>query len=604
MKTIKEKPAVGKPWTLDKNVRMPPAAMRKAIERARDRAQEQTEQQNQSSSNYAIDRAEKMTTDAVRMVGDGAKDILRPKDRSFDTERYAQEPAGKQAQQQNASCQSASRRRTSQYSERASAERSASEASQRAARQSAAKQAQQTASETQRAAIKTADRAVKASKQATKAAAKAAEKTANAIKTAEKASVKTAQAAGKATAKGTQAAAQRAQAAARAAAQAARVAAKLMVTVAKAVAKAAAAMAKAAAAAAKALVAWIAAGGWVVVLIIIAVGAVAAILCTAFGVFFSDEADPGKLKAAIVDINTDFSNDLQARIDSLSTSGYDAVNVIYEGDFDGDSFMVNNWTDVLGVYAVKTTTDEAAGDEVLTVTPEKQQVLASTFLDMNTVNIRTEVETNTTTIIVDGEEVEETTTTLNIFIDIQSMTYLEGAGLYVFDEGQMKILEELMSPQYYSFFAELIDVDIYGGLTAADFATLVNDLPTGTKGGAIAQAAISKVGTPYSVMDCSDLSQYAYAQAGVSIPGTSVTQAQYCYNNGYTIAASSLQPGDLIFWSKTVCSCGRWNEVHHVGVCIGNGRIVDASSSKGRVVLRDLWSSTNWQIVMYARPHV
>lgn len=604
MKTIKEKPAVGKPWTLDKNVRMPPAAMRKAIERARDRAQEQTEQQNQSSSNYAIDRAEEMTTDAVRMVGDGAKDILRPKDRSFDTERYTQESVGKQTQQQSASRQCASRRRTSQYSERASAERSATEASQRATRQSAAKHAQQTANKTQRAAIKTADRAVKASKQATKAAAKAAEKTANAIKTAEKASVKTAQAAGKATAKGTQAAAQRAQAAARAAAQAARVAAKLMVTVAKAVVKAAAAMAKAAAAAAKALVAWIAAGGWIVVLIIIAVGAVAAILCSAFGVFFSDEADPGKLKAAIVDINTDFSNDLQARIDSLSTSGYDAVNVIYEGDFDGDSFMVNNWTDVLGVYAVKTTTDEAAGDEVLTVTPEKQQVLASTFLDMNTVNIRTEVETNTTTIIVDGEEVEETTTTLNIFIDIQSMTYLEGAGLYVFDEGQMKILEELMSPQYYSFFAELIDVDIYGGLTAADFATLVNDLPTGTKGGAIAQAAISKVGTPYSVMDCSDLSQYAYAQAGVSIPGTSVTQAQYCYNNGYTIAASSLQPGDLIFWSKTVCRCGRWNEVHHVGVYIGNGRIVDASSSKGRVVLRDLWSSTNWQIVMYARPHV
>lgn len=594
MKTIKEKLAMGKPRTLEKNMRMPPAAM----QRARDRAQEQTEQQNQSSSNYAIDRAEEMTTDAVRMVGDGAKDILRPKDRSFDTERYTQESVGKQTQQQSASRQCASRRRTSQYSERASAERSATEASQRATRQSAAKHAQQTANKTQRAAIKTADRAVKASKQATKAAAKAAEKTANAIKTAEKASVKTAQAAGKATAKGTQAAAQRAQAAARAAAQAARVAAKLMVTVAKAVAKAAAAMAKAAAAAAKALVAWIAAGGWVVVLIIIAVGAVAAILCTAFGVFFSDEADPGKLKAAIVDINTDFSNDLQARIDSLSTSGYDAVNVIYEGDFDGDSFMVNNWTDVLGVYAVKTTTDEAAGDEVLTVTPEKQQVLASTFLNMNTVNIRTEVETNTTTIIVDGEEVEETTTTLNIFIDIQSMTYLEGAGLYVFDEGQMEMLEELMSPQYYSFFAELIDVDIYGGLTAADFATLVNDLPTGTKGGAIAQAAISKVGTPYSVMDCSDLSQYAYAQAGVSIPGTSVTQAQYCYNNGYTIAASSLQPGDLIFWSKTVCSCGRWNEVHHVGVCIGNGRIVDASSSKGRVVLRDLWSSTNWQIVM------
>ena len=108
MKTIKEKLAMGKPRTLEKNMRMPPAAM----QRARDRAQEQTEQQNQSSSNYAIDRAEEMTTDAVRMVGDGAKDILRPKDRSFDTERYTQESVGKQTQQQSASRQYASRRRT------------------------------------------------------------------------------------------------------------------------------------------------------------------------------------------------------------------------------------------------------------------------------------------------------------------------------------------------------------------------------------------------------------------------------------------------------------------------------------------------------------
>lgn len=168
----------------------------------------------------------------------------------------------------------------------------------------------------------------------------------------------------------------------------------------------------------------------------------------------------------------------------------------------------------------------------------------------------------------------------------------------------MEMLEELMSPEYYSFFAELINVDIYGGLNTSDFANLVNDLPTGTKGGQIAQAAISKVGTPYSVMDCSDLSQYAYAQAGVSIPGTSVTQAQYCYNNGYTISSSALQPGDLVFWSKTSCRCGRWNEIHHVGIYIGNGRIVDASSKNGRVVLRNIWSSGNWPIVLYARPHV
>jgi len=604
-KTIKQKPPGGKPRTLTKTVRMPPAAMRTAAERARERTQDQAEQADDSASNYAVDRslemakgsAEALTMDAARVVGDTAKEVLRPDTRKPDVNRYeSTETDSSQRPQQAARQKYAKERRNPQYFQRPSAERAASEPAQQAARQSAAKKAQRSASEARRAATKTVDKAANAPKRVTNAGIKTAEATAKTVKTAQTAAVKTAQA--------SKTAARGAQAAARAAVQAARVAAKVAVTVAKAVAKAAAAMAKAVAAAVKALIAWIAAGGWVVILIIIAVGAIAAILCSAFGVFFSDEADPGKLKQAIVDINTDFTNDLQAQIDSLSAGGYDAVNVIYEGDFDGDSFMVNNWTDVLGVYAVKTTTDETAGDEVLTVTPEKQAILKTTFNDMNTVNIRTETETTTTTIIVDGEEVEETTATLNIYIDIQSLTYLEGAELYNFDEDQMEMLEELMSPQYFSFFAELINVDIYGGLTIGDFANLVNDLPAGTEGTAIAQAALSKVGTPYSVMDCSDLSQYAYAQAGVSIPGTSVMQAQYCYNNGYTISSSALQPGDLVFWSKTSCRCGRWNEVHHVGVYVGNGRIVDASSAKGRVVLRNIWSSANWPIIIYARPHV
>ena len=597
-KTIKQKPPGGKPRTLTKTVRMPPAAMRAAVERARERTQEQAEQQQESSSNYAVDRAGEMATDTVRIVGDTAKEALRPDNHKPNTARYESAEADSPQQSQQATRQKyAKERRNPQYSQRPSAERVASEPAQQAARQSAAKQAQRSASEARCAVIKTVDKAAKAPKRAAKAGVKTAEATDKTVKTAQTAAVKTAQA--------SKTAARGAQAAARAAVQAARVATKVAVTVAKAVAKAAAAMAKAVAAAIKALIAWIAAGGWVVILIIIVVGAIAAILCSAFGVFFSDEADPGKLKQAIVDINTDFTNDLQSQIDRLSAGGYDAVNVIYEGDFDGDSFMINNWTDVLGVYAVKTTTDETAGDEVLTVTPEKQAVLKSIFEDMNTVSIRTETETTTATVTNPaGEEVEETAVTLNIFIDIQSLTYLEGAELYSFNEDQMEMLEELVSPQYYSFFAELINVDIYGGLTIGDFANLVNDLPAGTKGTAIAQAALSKVGTPYSVMDCSDLSQYAYAQAGVSIPGTSVTQAQYCYNNGYTISAAALQPGDLIFWSKSSCRCGRWNEVHHVGIYIGNGRIVDASSAKGHVVLRDIWSSANWQIIMYARPHV
>ena len=598
MKTVKEKPPGGKPRTLQKNVRMPPAAMRAAADRMRDRTQEQAEQQQESAANYAVDRSSEIVTDTVRVVGDTAKEVLRPDSRKPNATRYeSAETEAPHSSQQAARQRYARERRSPQYSQRQSAERAAFEPAQQAARRSAAKQAQQTASAARRAAIKTADKAAKTPKRTAQAGVKTAKASVKTVKTAQTAAAKTAQA--------TKAAARGSQAAAKAAVQAARVAAKAIAAAAKVAAKAAVTVAKAVAGAAKGLIAAIAAGGWVVIVIIIAVGAVAAILCSAFGVFFSDEADPGKLKQAIVDVNTGFTAGLQSEIDRLSAGGYDAVNVIYEGDFDGDSFMVNNWTDVLGVYAVKTTTDKTAGDEVLTVTPEKETILSSTFNDMNAVDIRTETETDTTTTTnADGEKVEETTVTLNVYISIQSLTYLEGAELYSFDEYQLELLEELMSPQYYSFFAELIDVDLYGGLTASDFANLVNDLPAGTKGGAIAQAAIAKIGTPYSVMDCSDLSQYAYAQAGVSIPGTSVTQAQYCYNNGYTISSSALQPGDLVFWSKTSCRCGRWNEIHHVGIYIGNGRIVDASSKNGRVMLRDIWSSGNWPVVLYARSHV
>lgn len=385
-------------------------------------------------------------------------------------------------------------------------------------------------------------------------------------------------------------------------AHAAKAAAKAIVTAAKALAKVAAAAAKAVAAALKALIAWIAAGGWVVLLVILAVAVIVLVLGSAFGIFFSDEVNNGRLKQAIVDTNAQFTADIQAEIDRLSSGGYDAVVVSYDGDYDGDGAMVNNWQDVLAVFATKNMYE---GQELLEFDDAKAAAMALVFNHMNETHIDTRVETETTTTVVDGEEVTETFSTLYINISIESMTYLEGADLYRFDDEQRDMLEQLMSQEYNALWADLLDVDIYGGLTYTELMEISNNLPTGTRGGSITDAALSKLGTAYSVMDCSQLTQYAYAQVGVSLPRTSVEQAKYCYNNGYAISRGQLQPGDLIFWSKA-CSCGRWNEIHHTGVYIGNGKIVDASSSKGRVVLRNLWGEdgSTWKIVLYARPHI
>ena len=99
---------------------------------------------------------------------------------------------------------------------------------------------------------------------------------------------------------------------------------------------------------------------------------------------------------------------------------------------------------------------------------------------------------------------------------------------------------------------------------------------------------------------------WAYNQAGIDIPTTSVEQARYCQENGRNVGRSELQPGDLVFWSKTTCGCGRWNEIHHVGIYVGNNQVIEASSSKGCVVMQKLWGldGGKWQVYSFARPGV
>ena len=63
-------------------------------------------------------------------------------------------------------------------------------------------------------------------------------------------------------------------------------------------------------------------------------------------------------------------------------------------------------------------------------------------------------------------------------------------------------------------------------------------------------------------------------------------------------------PGDLVFWRNRRCTgCGRWNEIHHVGIYAGNGKVIEASSSRGCVVIRELWSKKSYPVFMYGRPY-
>ncbi|MGW4544275.1 NlpC/P60 family protein [Streptomyces chartreusis] len=113
--------------------------------------------------------------------------------------------------------------------------------------------------------------------------------------------------------------------------------------------------------------------------------------------------------------------------------------------------------------------------------------------------------------------------------------------------------------------------------SAADRVDLGNTGSASGRAMAAFQAAQSQIGKPYvygatgtASYDCSGLTSWAYAQAGVSIPRTSQAQA----NAGTRLSMGELKVGDLVIF---------YSDLHHVGFYAGNGQVLHAPRS-GTVV--------------------
>jgi cell wall-associated NlpC family hydrolase len=96
--------------------------------------------------------------------------------------------------------------------------------------------------------------------------------------------------------------------------------------------------------------------------------------------------------------------------------------------------------------------------------------------------------------------------------------------------------------------------------------------------------AFSQLGVPYrwgatgeGYYDCSGLALRAYAQGGVALPRTSREQ---WYAGARVLNPDDLQPGDLVFFAHDLADPG---SIHHVGIYIGAGNMIDAPH-KGAVV--------------------
>ena len=360
---------------------------------------------------------------------------------------------------------------------------------------------------------------------------------------------------------------------------------------------------RAIAAAAEKLAAAIGAGGAAAVSVVVVILLVGMLFASPLGILFAGE-DTGteiKIPDAVATLNGEFTDEIY-RI--MEDHPYDELDM-QEGM---EAAMLQNWRNVLAVYAVKVSTDEEHGLDVMTMDEEKLQLLREVFFDAN------KLVYELTTSIVDGAQ----KTILHISLQIKDA--MQMADEYGFTDQQREMLEELLKPDYDDIFLSLIgnyqpDDTPIGPVDISDIqGTLPDDLDPLREsivltayqllgkvtyfwgGKSLVLGWDSRWGTPTTVtapgsgstgkvlpfgLDCSGFVDWTFynATSGAYLPGRgggAASQHGYCTN----IAWSDALPGDLVFYADD----------SHVGiVCgydsVGNILVIHCSGGQNGVVV-------------------
>ncbi len=356
-------------------------------------------------------------------------------------------------------------------------------------------------------------------------------------------------------------------------------------------------------AAAEKLAAAIGAGGAAAVSVVVVILLVGMLFASPLGILFAGE-DTGteiKIPDAVATLNGEFTDEIY-RI--MEEHPYDELDM-QEGM---EAVMLQNWRNVLAVYAVKVSTDEEHGLDVMTMDEEKLQLLREIFFDANKLEYELTIRT------VDGERI----TTLHIYAQIKDA--MQMADEYSFTAQQREMLEELLKPDYDDIFLSLIgnyqpDGTPIGPVDISDIqGTLPDDLDPLREsiiltayqllgkvtyfwgGKSLVLGWDSRWGTPTTVtapgsgstgkvlpfgLDCSGFVDWTYynATSGAYLPGRgggAASQHGYCTN----ISWSDALPGDLVFYADD----------SHVGiVCgydsVGNILVIHCSGGQNGVVV-------------------
>ena len=240
-------------------------------------------------------------------------------------------------------------------------------------------------------------------------------------------------------------------------AQATRMTARSAAVTAKSAARSVSAAAKGAVAAARSLAAAIAAGGWVVIVIVLVIFMAGMLIASPFGIFFADGSnapDAISPSAAVAQIN----GELADRLADLQEDGpYDRVEV--QG-------RPPAWADVLAVFAAKTAGAED-GVDVAVLDPQRVDLLRTVFWDM------TKITTATETVEIPASGGIPASTEEVLTITITARTPDDMRVFYSFTAWQNEALDELLAS------SDLLTA-LAGDLTISgqDTKELLANLPT------------------------------------------------------------------------------------------------------------------------------
>lgn len=123
-----------------------------------------------------------------------------------------------------------------------------------------------------------------------------------------------------------------------------------------------------------------------------------------------------------------------------------------------------------------------------------------------------------------------------------------------------------------------------GTAPAAEAVAATGD-PSVTDSGGIIQTASRFLGTPYQFggdgqagIDCSSLVQQVFNEHGISLPRTALEQSKV----GKEVTDGELREGDLLFFHTYA------SYPSHVGIYLGDGKMIHASSGSGKVTVSDI----------------